>query len=193
VRLLSIDGRSFGRDRAALAEAISAAGADVTCIHGSPHLLRWRSISAAIGRQAGMVVVTGGRLAGANLLLSTLSVDVSAVRDARLAKGGAALAALKFRGTEFVLVSASLVGDPAERLTQARALQAEIDHLVPGDPPAIISAEGADRPGVGAWPALVEYRVSVARQIFVDGRIGVEQTSDLADGSAAGTIVELSL
>jgi hypothetical protein len=71
LRLLSIDARAFGRDRVALARAVAAAEVDVACVHGSPHLLRWRSISAAIARRAGLVVVTGGRTAGANLVLST--------------------------------------------------------------------------------------------------------------------------
>jgi hypothetical protein len=201
LRLLSVDARSFGRDRTALAKVISAAEADVACVHGGPHLLRWRSISAALGRQAGLVVVTGGRPAGANLVLSTLGVDVSRVRDVRLAEAprlgppGAALAALRLRGVDFVLASATLIGNSAERVAQARDLQTALARLVPGDPPAIICAEGADRPGTAAWQSLVENRVGVAGQIFVDGRIGVEEASEVAGGSpvSPAVVVELAL
>jgi hypothetical protein len=164
-------------------------------------LLRWRSISAALGRQAGLVVVTGGRPAGANLVLSTLDVDVGAVRDVRLAQQprlnppGAALAALRLRGVDFVLASTSLIGNSAERVAQARDLQTAIDRLVPGRPPAIICAEGVDRPGTAAWQSLVENRVGVAGQVFVDGRIGVEEASEVAGGSpvSPAVVVELAL
>ena len=36
----------------------------------TPHLLRWRSKCAALARTSGLVVVGGGRRAGANLVMS---------------------------------------------------------------------------------------------------------------------------
>lgn len=198
LRLLSIDARPFGRDRGALARAIGSADPDVACVHGGPHLLRWRSISASVGRRAGSVIVTGGRTAGANLLLSSLSVDVLAVQDVLLAGGsrlnhaGVALAALRLRGAEFVLASATLAGNPAERLAQAGDLQTAIDRLVPGDLPVVISAEGSDRPGTAAWQALVENRVGAAGRIFVDGRIKVVDATQLA-GWASSVLLTLEL
>jgi endonuclease/exonuclease/phosphatase family metal-dependent hydrolase len=199
LRLLSIDARSFGRDRAALARAIASAEIDVACVHGAPHLLRWRSICAAIGRRSGLVVATGGRLAGSNLLLSTLGVDVTAVRDLRftgtsgLTPPGAALAALRLRGADFVLTSASLAGNAAERLAQARELQAAIDGLVPGRPPAVISAEGADRPGTAAWQALVENGVGVAGRIFVDGSLDVDEAVEVGHRPMGGQAIVVRL
>jgi endonuclease/exonuclease/phosphatase family metal-dependent hydrolase len=196
LRLLSLAAQDFGRDRAALARAIAAAEVDVACVHGAPHLLRWRSICAAIGRQSGLVVVTGGRLAGANLLLSSLGIDVAAVRDltfpggSPLTPAGVALAALRLRGVDFVLASTTLVGNAAERLAQARQLQTAIDGLVPTAPPAILSTMGSDRPGTAAWQALVEYRVGVAERIFVDGRLDVVGTTAL---SGSGIVLELEL
>lgn len=181
LRLLSLDARSFGRDRARLARTIAAAECDVVCVHSGPHLLRWRSISAAVARRAGLVVVTGGRSAGANLLLSTLGVDVIAVRDLRFAAGsplasaGAALAALRWRGADFVLVSATLAGNAAQRLQQARRLSDAIGTLVPGNPPAVISADGAEPQGTPAWHALVENGVAVAERLFVADRVVVGQ------------------
>jgi hypothetical protein len=200
LRLLSVDARPFGRDRAALARFIADAGVDVACVHGGPHLLRWRSISAAVGRRAGLVVVTGGRTGGANLVLSTLGVDVLAVQDVlltggldqsrvRLIRPGAALAALRLRGAEFVVASATLVGNAAERLVQARELQTAIDQLVPADLPAVISAEGSDRPGTSAWQALVENRVGVAGRIFVDGRLSLSDAAQLPGRTPAGAVL----
>ncbi|HKC29555.1 MAG TPA: hypothetical protein VKB75_16185 [Jatrophihabitans sp.] len=199
LRLLSIDARTFGRDRARLAKAIAEAQPDVACVHRGPHLLRWRTISAAIGRRSGLVVVGGGRPAGANLLLSSLAVDVLAVRDVRLQPAsqldapGACLAALRLRGQEFVLVSATLIGNAAERVAQARELQAAIDRLVPSAPPTIISAQGADRPGTVAWQSLVDSRVGVAGRMFVDARIDVGEVSEVAGGSAVSPAIALEL
>lgn len=199
VRLLSIDARGFGRDRVGLAQAIAAADADVACVHGGPHMLRWRSICAAIGRRSGLVVATGGRRGGGNLLLTTLGVDVTAVQDLRFAGGGgllapgAALAALRLGGVDFVLVGATLVGNAAERVGQARELQRAIDGLVPGNPPAIVSAEGSDRPGTAAWQSLVENRVGVAGRIFVDGRLTVDQAAEVGGGTRANPTVQVEL
>jgi hypothetical protein len=196
LRLLSVDAQDFGRDRAALTRAIAAAAVDVACVHGAPHLLRWRSICASIGRQSGLVVVTGGRLAGANLLLSGLGVDVAAVRDltfpgaSALTPAGAAFAALRLRGADFVVASATLVGNAAERLDQARQLQSAVDGLVPAAPPAVVSALGADRPDTAAWQALVEYRVGVAGRLFVDGRLDVIGSTALG---GSGVVLELEL
>jgi hypothetical protein len=194
VRLLSVDARGFGSDRAALAELIAGAGADVVCVHGGPHLLRWRSICAALARRAGLVVVTGGRTAGANLLLSTLGVDVTAVRDVRLPGGpaGAALAALRLRGADFVAVSATLSGNAAERVVQARELQTAIATLVPGNPPAIVSAEGSDRPGTAAWQVLVDERVGVGGRVFIDGRLNVADATEVP-GPTPTTAVEITV
>jgi hypothetical protein len=198
LRLLSIDARPFGRDRGALAEAIADADADVACVHGGPHLLRWRSISASVGRRAGLVVVTGGRTAGANLLLCSLSVDMIAAQDVLLTGGGrlhpagAALAALRLRDSQFLLAAATLTGNSTERRAQAGELQVAIDRLVPGDLPTVISAEGGDRPGTAAWQALVENRVGVAGRIFVDGRATVSDATQLP-ARASGVVVRLEL
>ena len=193
MRLLSIDARRFGRDRAALAKVIAAAEPDVACVHGSPHLLRWRSISAAIARQAGLVVVTGGRTAGANLLLSTLGVDVLAVRDVQFSAGtgGAAVAALRLRGAGFVLAAATLAGNAGERVEAARELQTAVRGVVPDDLPALLSAEGDNRPGTAAWQALVDERVGVADRLYIDGRLPVGDTAEVANG--AGIVVEVPL
>jgi hypothetical protein len=199
LRLLSIDARGFGGDRAAVARTISGAPAEVACVHGGPHLLRWRTISAALGRRAGLVVVTGGRPAGGNLLLSTLAVDVRAVSTVepaggtRRARPGAALAALRLRGSDFLLVGATLVGNSAQRLAQAGEVRTAVGRLVPDDPPVIISAEGADRPGTAVWQSLVGNGVGVAEHIFADGRLTVADAVPLPDAPPAAHAVLVTL
>jgi hypothetical protein len=144
------------------------------------------------------VIVTGGRTSGANLLLSSLAVDVIAVRDVllpggtRLNPAGAAIAALRLRAAEFVLASATLVGNSAERLAQAGQLQSALDRLVPGDLAAVVSSEGADRPGTAAWQALVENRVGLAGRIFVDGRMNVVDATQ-PTGRGSGVLVNLEI
>jgi hypothetical protein len=199
LRLLSIDARRYGRDHAALARAISAATPDVVCIHGGPHLLRWRSKVAGIARRAGLVVVAGGRTAGANVVLSNLAVDVASVREllfpdpSRLNPPGAALAALRLRGTDFALVSATMVGNAAVRVGQVRDLGAALDRLVPDDRPVVISAEGTDRPGTAAWQLLLQHRVAVGGRLFVDDRIGVGAADEADHGATPGGAVAVEL
>jgi hypothetical protein len=130
--------------------------------------------------------------------VSTLGVDVDTVQDVvltggtRLTRPGAALAALRRKDSSFLVVSATLIGNAAERLAQAGELQSAIERLVPGDPPTIISAEGSDRPGTAAWQSLVENRVGVAGRLFVDGRVSVRDAAALP-GKAPGSGVRLTL
>ena len=63
-------------DRAALARVIRGANPDLVCVQEAPRFLRWRSTCAALARTSGLVVVGGGRVGGANLIMSTLAVDV---------------------------------------------------------------------------------------------------------------------
>ncbi len=200
MRLLCVDARVTGRDRQALAVLIESADADLACVHHGPHRLRWRSISAALGRRSGLVVVSGGRPAAANLLLSSLGVDCLDTRDIDLhAAGrrpaGAALAVLRHGGERFTLVCARLVGNAAERLEQARRLQDAIVGMAADRPPAIVCVTGAERPGTAAWQALAADRIPVADRIFVDGAFVVASSRELPDHAAAAiapVVVELS-
>lgn len=199
LRLLTVDARRFGRDRAALRRVIAEARPDVVCVHGGPRGVRWRSRCGRLAREAGLVVVTGGRHAGGNLLLSTLGVDVTAVQDVRLGDGprwhppGAALAALAVQGVPLVVAGGTLVGNAAERLGQAHRLRRGLDALVPGGPPAVISAEGGDRPGTAAWQALADGRVGVTDGLFADARIAVAEVSEPADAGNGTLLATLTL
>ena len=93
----------IGRDLDGARARISAAEADLVCVHGAPSLLRWRSKCGAVARRAGLVVVGGGRIGGGNLLLSGLGVDFEGTHDLTFGGGrgprraGATLAALARR------------------------------------------------------------------------------------------------
>jgi hypothetical protein len=196
LRVLSVDARAFGRDRAGLAAVISSAEPDAVCLHNGPHLGRWRNKTAALARRSGRVVVaTGGRRSGANTLLSTLALDSGRTGAARLTDAGgttppgAALAALRAGAHELLLVSATLIGNAAERLDQARELRSAIDGLVPGRPPAIVSALGSDRPGTGAWQSLADRGVAVAGRFFVDARIDVHEAREIGGTPAAPAVL----
>jgi hypothetical protein len=133
-------------------------------------------------------VAADARRAGGNLLLSTLGVDAVTTgrarfrSDSRLNPPGAALALLRLDGREFVLTSATLIGNAADRLGQAAELQTAIERLVPGAPPAIVSAIGTDRPGTAAWQAVADGRVAVGARFFVDERIDVVEAQQLGKG-----------
>jgi hypothetical protein len=192
LRLLSVDARAVGRDGVRLAKSIADADPDVVCIHNGPRLGRWRAAVARIARGSGRVVVCAGGLnSGANVLMSTLAVDSLATREVRLTGEsrlkvpGAALAAMRTRGTEFVLGSVTLIGNAAERLAQARELQTAIDAIVPVALPAVISALGSDRPGTAAWQSLADSRVAVVGRLFVDERLEVAEDHTIFGGPDA--------
>jgi len=207
LRLLSVNARAVGggrdaRDaRDALVSLVGEQDADLVVVHGAPQLLRWRQAVGAIARRSGLVVVAGGgRQAGGVLLLSSLGVDSGAVRSVRftgsggLRPAGAAVAAMRRRGREFVFAGTTLIGNSAVRLGQVRELHAAMAALTPAAPPAIVSAEGTDRPGTAAWQALVESRVAVAQRIFVDPRFDVVDARTLGGHPfTAPVVAELAL
>jgi len=114
LRLLCYNVRSMRDDRAALARVIRSAEPDVVCIQEAPRLLRWRSTCAALARTSGLVVVSGGRPAGANLIMSTLGVDVVKTVDVTFSKDpglhqrGTAIAVLRLRGSTFAVAGTHL-------------------------------------------------------------------------------------
>lgn len=167
LRFASVDARPFGRDRAALSAALAAVVPHVAVVHDAPHLGRWRSLSATIARNAGLVVVGGGRRAGANLILSALSVDFVAAAYVPFNRdpahpAGAALARLRL-GSRFAVVGvrprpAAVPADGAV----LRAALSEVAHL-----PLIASVHGDPRP-LADLGRLVGGRLLVASAISVE-------------------------
>ncbi|MFN2517829.1 MAG: endonuclease/exonuclease/phosphatase family protein [Jatrophihabitantaceae bacterium] len=164
LRLLSYNVRSMRDDRAALARVIRSAEPDVVCIQEAPRFLRWRSTCAALARSSGLVVVSGGRPAAANLVMSSLAVDVVKTVDVLFSKlpglhqRGCALAVLRIRAATFAVAGTHLDVKAEPRLVHVGELSLAIATHVPADVPAIVAGDVNDGPGSPAWRALTEHR-----------------------------------
>lgn len=158
VRLLTYNVRSLRDDAAAVSRVIRAARPHVACVQEAPRLLRWRSKCAALARRSGMVIVTGGRYAGANLLLSTLAVDVVATHHVLLTRNrgyhqrGTAMAVLQYSGARFGLAGVHLDGgsQPHQIGEVHRALAA----FVPADVPSVVAGDINASPDEPGWREL---------------------------------------
>ncbi|MDQ2750250.1 MAG: endonuclease/exonuclease/phosphatase family protein [Actinomycetota bacterium] len=183
LRLLSYNVRSMRDDRDALARVIRSAEPDVVCVQEAPRFLRWRSTCAALARRSGLVVVGGGRPAGANLILSSLAVDVIKTVDVQFSKEpalhqrGAALAVLRFRGSEFSVVGTHLDVRAEARLGHVIELDSAISRYLPPERPVVVAADVNDHPGSPTWLALVDRRTDA----FAAAGTGSAFTSTAAD------------
>ncbi len=74
-------------------------------------------------------------------------------------------------------------------------MQEAIDRLVASPLPAVVCAEGAERPGTATWQALATNRTGVAGRIFVDARIDIGDVRELPPVGAGvpPVLVELRL
>jgi endonuclease/exonuclease/phosphatase family metal-dependent hydrolase len=183
LRLLSYNVRSMRDDRDALARVIRCAEPDVVCVQEAPRFLRWRSTCAALARSSGLVVVGGGRPAGANLIMSTLGVDVVKTVDVLFSKDpglhqrGVALALLRFHGTEFSVAGTHLDGRAEPRLRHVVELHSAISRYLPPAKPVIVAGDVNDHPGTPTWLALTEQRIDA----FAAAGVGSAFTSTAAD------------
>lgn len=180
LRLLSYNVRSMRDDRAALARVIRSAEPDVVCVQEAPRFLRWRSLCAQLARTSGLVVVGGGRPAGANLIMSSLAVDVVTTvdmrfsKDPRLHQRGTAIAVLRLAGTEFAVAGTHLDLAEVPRLRHVDELHAAITRHVPEEIPTVVAGDVNDRPGSSAWQALAAQRTDA----FAAAGIGSAFTSE---------------
>lgn len=154
IRVLTYNVRSLRDDAAAVSRVIRDARPDVACIQEAPRFFRWRSKCAALARRSGMVIVTGGRDAGANLVLSTLGVDVVATRDVLLSKNrgyhqrGVAMARLRHNGAEFTVAGTHL--DGGSQPHQIGELHRALTGFAPDDP-AIVAGDVNATPTMPGW------------------------------------------
>ena len=182
LRFASVDARSFARDRVAVSAALSAIEPHVAVVHHAPHLGRWRTQSSTIARSAGLVVVGGGRQAGANLLLSSLAVDFVSTTDVPfrrvpLRPAGAVVARLRRGPTRLAVAgvsfSADAVGSDAAVL---RAALSEVAGL-----PLVASV-------VGSAATLGDLGTLVGGRVLVGPSVGV---GEVETGNVV--VVELKL
>jgi endonuclease/exonuclease/phosphatase family metal-dependent hydrolase len=135
VRVMTYNVRSLRDGLPGVAAVIRACEPDVVCVQEAPRFLRWRSKCAALAREAGLYVVTGGRTAGAMLLLGSARTRVRHREDALLkrTKGlhqrGLAMAVLEIAGATFRAASMHLSLDPAERMRQVDEVAGHLRRL----------------------------------------------------------------
>ncbi|MDT4982019.1 MAG: hypothetical protein QOG07_3898 [Pseudonocardiales bacterium] len=183
LRVLSYNVRSMRDDRAALARVIRSAEPDVVCVQEAPRFLRWRSTCAALARGSGLVVVGGGRPAGANLIMSSLAVDVLKTVDVLFSKDpglhqrGAALGVLRFRGSKFSVVATHLDVRVEARLRHIVEVKSAISRYLPPDKPVVVAGDMNDHPDSPTWCALTEQWVDA----FAAAGVGSAFTSTTAD------------
>jgi endonuclease/exonuclease/phosphatase family metal-dependent hydrolase len=138
-------------------------GPDVAIIQEAPRFLRWRFKCAALARRAGLVVVTGGRPSGANLVLSSLAVDVTATHevafttDRHLHHRGAAIAVLKLRGARFSVAGTHLDLIEAPRLRHLDELAAFAETNLPKDAPLIVGGDLNAVPSSATWQRMQQF------------------------------------
>ena len=174
LRLLSYNVRSMRDDRTALGRVIRSAEPDVVLVQEAPRFARWRSRCAELARRANLVVVSGGRYAGANLVLSSLSVDVVSsadvlfTRDPRLHRRGTAIAVLTVQGTTFAVAGTHLDLVEGPRLRHVDELHRAIAQHVPTGVPTVLAGDVNDRPGSATWQALAAARTDAFAAVGVE-------------------------
>jgi endonuclease/exonuclease/phosphatase family metal-dependent hydrolase len=163
LKLLCYNVRSVRDDADALARVMRDIAPDVAIIQEAPRFLRWRSKCAALARRAGLVQVAGGRTAGANLILSSLAVEVVATRDIpfstdrNLHHRGAAMALLKLGNAEFGLAGTHLDLVESPRLRHLDELAAIAAELIPARAPLIVGGDINAVPGSATWNRLARF------------------------------------
>ncbi|MFL6238042.1 MAG: endonuclease/exonuclease/phosphatase family protein [Actinomycetes bacterium] len=159
MRLLTYNVRSLRDDKVAVAAVIRACDADVVCIQEAPRFLRWRSKCAALARESGMFVVTGGRVAGAMLLLARLGVDVEASYDVLLQKTphlhqrGLAVGVLRVKGERYAVASMHLSLEDTERTRQVDEVISHMERVRDGAP-IVLAGDVNETPDRPRWEAL---------------------------------------
>jgi endonuclease/exonuclease/phosphatase family metal-dependent hydrolase len=154
---------SMRYDSEALIRVIRTIAPDVAIVQEAPRFLRWRSKCAALARRTGLVQVTGGRATGANLILSSLAVRVTATReiafspDKHLHHRGAALAFLELEGSPFAVVGTHLDLVEAPRLRHLDELASVTAGTISPDTPLIVGGDVNGVPGSATWRRLERF------------------------------------
>lgn len=156
MRVVSWNVRSLRDDAAGVAAALRELAPDVVLVQEAPRLWRSRAACQRLARRAGLDVVTGGRSACGNLLLTTPGVATRSSYDVRLPKRpglhrrGGVGAVLELDARPLAVLGTHLDLDPAARLDSARRLRA----TAPAGLPLVVGADVNDEPGSPPWAAL---------------------------------------
>ncbi|MCA1710649.1 MAG: endonuclease/exonuclease/phosphatase family protein [Actinobacteria bacterium] len=152
MRVMTWNVRSLRDDADGVGRVIRSAAPDVVLVQEAPRLWRWRSANARLARQAGLVVVTGGRPAAGNLLLCSLRVRVVSSREVLLPKRpglhrrGYVSAVLEVDRRQLRVLGTHLDLDADARLDSVMRIREQAYDL--------IGADVNEEPGRPAWTAL---------------------------------------
>jgi endonuclease/exonuclease/phosphatase family metal-dependent hydrolase len=198
--VLSYNIRSMRDDRQALFRVIRECDPDVACVQEAPRFFRWRAKCAWLAHESGLVVLTGGRAAGAMLLLGSLRTKVVYAENVKLDKlpglhqRGIALAVLEIPGeaTTAVAGTASTSGRVArlcigsvhlslaahERRTQVEEVLGHVERVAAlpriGTEHLVVAGDINERPTGESWQRLA----TRLRDAFVAAPWGGEFTSN---------------
>jgi endonuclease/exonuclease/phosphatase family metal-dependent hydrolase len=109
------------------------------------------------------VVVGGGRPAGANLMLSSLGVEVRAVQDLvfspdrHLHRRGAVAARLALGGHEFAVAGTHLDLIEAPRLRHLDELDEQLRAVLPAGAPLVVGGDLNAVPGSATWQRMERF------------------------------------
>ena len=157
LRVLSYNLHTLRDDRAALKAVVRGLDPDVAILQETPRRWRWRTRSAGLAHDFGLVVAAGGLPALGNLLLTSLRVRVHDTWCLRLPRTpgrhlrGAAFARCSVGRTRFVVAGSHLSTDAGERPAQAARLKAALSEV---DETVVLGADVNETSSGVAWQTL---------------------------------------
>ncbi len=158
LRVLTYNVLSLRRGVDRVAAVIAQCDPDVVCVQEAPRFLSGRRRCRDLADRAGLRLVTGGRAAGANLLLARPGLVVGDAYSVRLPwhpprhRRGLAVGSFLVDGVEVVVAATHLSLDAAERLDQARRAIAVLARHP--ERPAILAGDVNEDPPDAAWTVL---------------------------------------
>jgi endonuclease/exonuclease/phosphatase family metal-dependent hydrolase len=172
LRVVSYNVHTLRDDPAALRAVVRGLAPDVLILQEAPRRFRWRTKTASLANDLGLVVAVGGMPALGNLVLTNLRVRVHQSSCLRfpLTPGrhlrGAAFARCSVGASRFAVVGSHLSTDPIERPGQATLLKKAMSEL---DAPVVFGADLNENSGGAAW------------RTVADGLVDSAVVADLAD------------
>jgi endonuclease/exonuclease/phosphatase family metal-dependent hydrolase len=163
VRVLAYNVRSLRDDVDALVSLIRAVDPDVLLMQEAPRFLGWKASLARFAHRCGLVVVTGGRVAGAMAVLARLDVRVVSTHDEllpktpRLHQRGIAAAVVEVAGQRVGVASIHLGLRADERLRHAAEINRRLLTIDPAMP-WVIGGDLNEPPGSPAWKVIADGR-----------------------------------
>lgn len=157
-RIVTYNVRALRDDRPAVIRTLRALDADIACVQEMPRFVRWRSRTAALAREAGLLYVAGGGTAGGTAMLAAQRVDVTGAmayrlsRTPRLHVRGTVVARIHKAGAWCTVASIHLGLDGDERTrhwTEIRGLLDRYERVV-----TVVAGDVNETPDQPIWKAL---------------------------------------